>query len=597
MGIEEQLREGIAEAFAELVSGGELPAAVTSAKFSVERPRRAEHGDLATNAALAVQKLSGKAPREVAGLLKARLEARHDVASVEIAGPGFLNLRLKEAAFQRIAGEVLRAGEGYGRAASAVRGRAMVEFVSANPTGPLLISHGRGAMVGDAIASLMEATGYHVNREYYINDHGNQVRLFAASVRAAARKVDPPEGGYGGGYVHELATYLTAHGAAALASEDDGALARICVTRMLDGVPGVPELKGIKATLASIGVRFDTFTSEDALHRWGRVDGCLDELERQGRLEVREGAVFMKTAEFGDDKDRVVRKADGHTTYFAADIAYQIDKFRRGYDHLVLVLGADHHGYEGRLRAGIRAFGFDDARFEVMFFQLVNLLRDGTPYKMGKRLGNLITIDEIVDEIDEAAQRKGAGADALRYFYLSRHWNTSIDIDIELAKKATVDNPVFYLQMGYARLCSIVRRAEEHFNIEPPPWSERLAARIAHPDELAMLAQLGRYPSIVADACDAREPHRILFYLDELSKQFQSYFTRLKLEGDAILPLRSQMQEPDWRERWDLDKSLARLLWVRCIQTVYRAGLRLLGITAVERMDPLVGREPEPRED
>ncbi len=593
MGIEDHVRESIAETLAELVSRGELRAAVTGAKFSVERPKRPEHGDVATNAALAVQKLAGRPPRDIAALLAERLERREDVASVEIAGPGFLNLRLKAAAFQRIAGEILRAGSGYGRAPAAVRGRAMVEFVSANPTGPLLISHGRGAMVGDAIAALMEASGYHVNREYYINDYGNQVRLFAQSVRAAAKKEEAPEGGYGGGYVHELASYLALNHAALLASGDDAALSRLAVTRMLDGVPGSRELGGIKNTLAGLGVRFDTFTSEDSLHRWGKVDACLDELERAGRLETREGAAFMKTVEYGDDKDRVVRKADGNTTYFAADIAYQVDKFRRGYDHLVLVLGADHHGYEARLRAGIRAFGLDDRRFEVMFFQLVSLLRDGKPYKMGKRLGNLITIDEVVDEIDEAARRVGAGADALRYFYLSRHWNVSIDIDIELAKKATLENPVFYLQMGFARLCSILRRAQEVFGLEPPPFSEALAERIAHPDELAMLAHLGRFPALVLEAADAREPHRILFFLDELSKQFQSYFTRLKSEGDAILPLASQMAEPHWKDRWDQEKSLARLLWVRCIHTVYRAGLRLLGITAVERMVPLAARDAE----
>jgi arginyl-tRNA synthetase len=484
----------------------------------------------------------------------------------------------------------MRAGAGYGRAPSASKPRLMIEFVSANPTGPLLVSHGRGAIYGDGVARLLEAAGHQVSREYYINDFGNQVRLFGASVRAAAAGEPAPEGGYGGGYVTELAQWVKANAAAALAGDDDGELQRVCVARMLDGVPGSSELVGIRNTLAHLGIHFDNWFSEESLHRWGRVEASLLELQQRGALIERDGALFFKSEAEGDDKDRVVRKSDGVFTYFASDIAYHADKFDRGYEQLLVVLGADHHGYEARVRGAVRALGHPDERFEVLFFQLVNLLRDGKPYKMGKRLGNLITIEEIVEEIDEAAQRKGAGTDALRYFYLCRRSDTTIDIDLELAKKASLDNPVFYLQMGYARLCSIERRAAEVFDLIAPAYSERLAERVSHPDELALLAQLGRFPAVVSEAAELREPHRVVFYLNDLSQQFQSYFTRLKNQGDAILPLKSQMNVEGWKERWDQDKTLGRLLWIKAIKTVYGAGLKLLGITALERMEPLEDR-------
>ncbi|MBW2459297.1 MAG: arginine--tRNA ligase, partial [Deltaproteobacteria bacterium] len=410
MGIEQQIQNEIAASLDALAADGTLPSEVVGASFKVERPKRAEHGDLATNAALAVQKLAKRPPREIAALLAAQLEASTIVDSVEIAGPGFINLRLTQVPFLQVLRDVLSAGDGFGRAPSGSRSRLMIEFVSANPTGPLLVSHGRGAIYGDGVARLLEAAGHQVSREYYINDFGNQVRLFGASVRAAAGGEAPPEGGYGGGYVSDVAHWLTEHAPEALSSADDGELQRLCVTRMLDGVPGSAELPGIKNTLASLGIHFDNWYSEESLHRWGRVGASLARLQARGALVEREGALFFKSEAEGDDKDRVVRKSDGVFTYFASDIAYHADKFDRGYDQLLVVLGAHHHGYEARVRGAVRALGYADARFQVLFFQLVRLLRDGKPYKMGKRLGNLITIEEIVDEIDEAAQRKGAGA-------------------------------------------------------------------------------------------------------------------------------------------------------------------------------------------
>ncbi|MDI1435218.1 arginine--tRNA ligase [Polyangium sorediatum] len=590
MGVEEQVRNLVVGALTDLAGSGVLPSEVTSVTFSVERPKRPEHGDLATNAALAVQKAAKKPPREIATLLAERLGKEPDIRAVEIAGPGFLNLRLAPAIYQRVLGDVTAAGPAFGRGPAGLGERVLVEFVSANPTGPLLISHGRGAILGDAVATLLEATGHRVTREYYINDFGNQIRLLAASVLAVALGREPPEGGYGkNDYLEDLVAWLQKTSPELIADDKVEELARVCVSRMLDGVPGSKALPGIKKTLASLRIQFDGWYSEESLHRWGRVNAALAELQTRGYLEEREGALFFKSTDEGDDKDRVVKKRDGYFTYFASDIAYHADKINRGYDRLVNVLGADHHGYTARVRGALAALGLPKERFEVVLYQLVNLLRDGKPYKMGKRLGNLVTIEEVVDEIDEAARRKGAGADALRYFYLARRSDTTIDLDIELAKKASMDNPVFYLQYGYARLCSILRRAQEKFGLQVPRHTPALAARLEHPDELAILGRLGRFPAIVAEASALREPHRILFYLQELSQDFQSYFTRLKKDGDTILPLDAQMAEAGWQETWDRPKSEARLLWIEAIRTVYGAGLKLAGITALERMHKLEG--------
>ncbi|HMI83001.1 MAG TPA: arginine--tRNA ligase [Polyangiaceae bacterium] len=587
MGIEEKLRASLTAVLEDLVRDGALEAAlVRSASFTVERPKRPEHGDLATNVAMALAKRAGRNPRDLATTIGDRLRQAGVVTAADVAGPGFLNVRIVPSAYQDIAGEVLAAGAGYGRAPSGIGDRVLVEFVSANPTGPLLVSHGRGAVAGDALARLLEATGHRVTREYYVNDFGNQVRLLAESIRALARGNPPPEGGYGGNYVKELAAWMNTHVpdlVRAAPAEDDDPLSRLAVTRMLDGVPGSKELPGIKQTLRDLGVEFDAWFSEESLHRWGKVAAALDQLQTRGWLEEREGALFFKSSEVEDDKDRVVRRSDGRYTYFASDIAYHADKIARGYDRLVNVLGADHHGYVARVRNALEALGLPKERFEVVLVQLVSLLRDGKPYKMGKRLGNLVTVEEIIEEIDAASGRKGAGADALRYFYLARRSESAIEFDIEVAKKRSLDNPVFYLQYGHARLVSILRRAQEKFGLDVPRYQAKLAARLVHPDELAILGQLGTFPRIVRESAAEHSPHRVVFFLQELAQTFQSYYTRLRNEKDAILPQASDL-DSGWEARWDREKTDARLLWVDAIRTVYAAGLGLIGISAPDRM-------------
>ncbi len=592
MGVEEKLRTEIVRVVEDLAASGALSAdAAAVPPFSVERPKRADHGDLATNVAMVLAKPARKPPREIAGLVQAKLSAVPWVKKVDIAGPGFLNVTLEPAAFHEVLTELLAAGAGYGRAAAATGERVLLEFVSANPTGPLLISHGRNAIVGDAVGRLLEACGHRVVREYYVNDFGNQVRLLSKSVRAAWRAEPAPDGGYGGWYVATMAQWIGKHFPEVIDDESrDEELARHCVSRMIEGVPGAADVQGIRHTLESLNIWFDVWYSEESLHRWKRVDAVLAKLRDEGLIaEVEGGALAFKVDEGAGDeqaKDRIVRKSDGKTyTYFASDIAYHADKAGRGFDRLINVLGADHHGYVPRLRAALQAVGFDTGKFEVILYQLVSLLRDGQPYKMGKRLGNLITVDEVLEEIDGAAGRVGAGADALRYYYLSRRTETPLELDIEIAKKQSLDNPVFYLQYGHARLCAILRRAESVFGLRPPRPSPALLDKLVHPDELAILLLLGSYPALVQEASRERAPHKIVFFLQDLSQQFQSYFTRLKVEHDAILPQIWLTSQEGWQEQWDRDKSLARLMWVDGIRRVYKAALDLLGIHAPERME------------
>jgi arginyl-tRNA synthetase len=375
---------------------------------------------------------------------------------------------------------------------------------------------------------------------------------------------------------------------------------------MLRGIPGSSTLPGIRPSLAALRVNFDVWFSEESLHRWGAVQAVMEHLQARGHLERKEGALFFKAPEgAAEDKDRVVQKSDGTWAYFASDIAYLADKVGRGYDRLVVVLGADHHGYVARVRNALVALdlGLPADRLEAILYQLVFLTKAGQPIKMGKRAGNIVTVDEVMDEIDEAAARRGAGADALRFFFLSRAANSNVEFDIELAKKASLDNPVFYVQYGHARLCSIQRRASA-LGFEPrvhggawveshlDPWSA-----LAHPDELALAHRLGDFPDVVAEAARQREPHRVVFYVQELARDFQSYFTRLKGESDPVLPPAPLREQPGWEARWDFAKMRARLAWIEALRIVYANALELLGVSAPERMDrpqQQEGEAPEP---
>ena len=457
MSLSDRVRASLATALASMG----LEDAAEGASYSVERPKRAEHGDLATNVAMAITKKAGKPPRVIAeGLVKA-LEGSDVIASAEVAGPGFVNLRLRPAAYHAELDAIRAAGRAWGRAPSATGERIDLEFVSANPTGPVTVASGRNAILGDSIARLLEATGCRVTREYYINDRGNQVRNFAESVRAAAEGREPPEDGYKGAYIAELAGWMKKVDKALLAGDAE-ALGRTCVTWMLRGIPGSTALPGIRPSLAQLRVFFDVWFSEESLHRWGAVDAVVRQLQDSGFLVKQDGALFFKAPEGSlEDKDRVVRKSDGTYAYFASDIAYFADKIARGYDRLMIVLGADHGSYSVRVRNALTALGLPAERFEALSYQLVYITKGGEAVKSSKREGKFVTIHEVMDEIDAAAHRAGAGADALRFFFLSRSANSNVDFDIDLAKKASLDNPVFYVQYGHARLASILRNARD----------------------------------------------------------------------------------------------------------------------------------------
>lgn len=582
----------VREALISALSSIGLGEHVDSAAWTVERPKRAEHGDLATNVAMALTKKAGRPPRKIAEELVAALAGSDVIASADIAGPGFVNLRLRPEVLHAELAEVLRAGRTWGRAPSATGERVNLEFVSANPTGPVTVASGRNAIFGDTVGRLLEATGCRVTREYYINDRGNQVRMLAESVRASARGQEPPEKGYKGAYVAELASRIQSLEPAAL-DGDLEVLGRVAVTTMLRGIPGSRTLPGIRPSLGDLRVFFDVWFSEESLHRWGAVDAVMRQLQDGGFLEPKDGALVFKAPEGsvvdkdreGATVDRVVRKSDGNWAYFASDIAYLADKIARGYDRLIYVLGADHHGALPRLQNAMTALGLPVARFEALLYQLVFITKGGEAVKSSKRAGNVITVDEVMDEIDEAAARKGAGADALRFFFLSRTANSNVEFDIELAKKASLDNPVFYVQYGHARLCSILRKATELGIATPSRLPAADWARLVHPDELSMAHKLAEYPGVVSEAAKLREPHRIVFYVQELARDFQSYFTRLKGEHDPILPPASVRAEAGWEKSWDFGKTRARLAWIEAIRGVYAAALDLVGVTAPERMD------------
>jgi arginyl-tRNA synthetase len=583
MSVSEQVGAVLRAALSSMASAGALGAAGLAAlddvSWSVEKPGRPEHGDLATNAALALAKVARKPPRAIAEALVKALDGSEVVASAEVAGPGFVNLRLRPTAFQAEVRAVLQAGKGWGRAPAATGERIHLEFVSANPTGPVTVASGRNAILGDAVARLLEATGNRVTREYYVNDRGNQVRVFAESVRAAAAGTDPPEDGYRGAYVAELAAWLAKAEPDLLTRGESLALGRACVAWMLRGIPGSKTLPGIRPSLADLGVRFDGWFSEESLYVWGAVPAVMHRLEAGGHLLRKDGALFFKAPEGAlEDKDRVVQKSDGSWAYFASDIAYFADKIGRGYDRLINVLGADHHGYVARVRNALTALGLGEERFEALLYQLVFITKGGQVVKMGKRAGNIVTVDEVMDEIDEEAGRVGAGADALRFFFLSRSANSNVEFDIDLAKKTSLDNPVFYVQYGYARLCSILRNAAELGMLPGPDL-----AKLTLPEELAIAQKLGEFPGMVGEAAKLREPHRVVFYVQELAREFQSYYTRFG-DTDPVLPPRSLRIEPGWEKTWDRERTRARLTWIEAIRITYQAALALVGVSAPERM-------------
>lgn len=529
-----------------------LPAAVT-----VERPRNPEHGDYATNLALQIGKKLGLAPRELAEDLAKALAARDGITAAEIAGPGFVNLRLAADAQGQLVKEVLVAGEAYGHGQSLTGKKINLEFVSANPTGPMHLGHARWAAVGDALARVLLAAGGEVTREFYINDAGAQIGRLTASLVAAAKGEPTPENGYAGEYITDVAAEILKREPEVLAlpeAERDTRFRDLGVQLML---------ASIQQTLREFHTEFDVYFSEKSLHASGEVQTTLDALKESGHLYKEAGAWWLRSTDYGDDKDRVVMKGNGEAAYIAADIAYLRNKRSRGFDLCIYLLGADHHGYIGRLRAAAAAFGDDPNCVEVLIGQIVNLLKDGVPVRMAKRAGNVITLDDLVEAI---------GVDSARYALIRSSVDSTLDIDLDLWTKSTSENPVFYVQYAHARLSSLLRNAAE-LGITAPTAAEissELLGLLEHEKEGKLIRTLGDFPKVLASAAELREPHRVARYLEELAGAYHKFYDNCR-----VLPQGDEEAGP---------LNSARLLLCAATRQVLANGLGLLGVSAPERM-------------
>ncbi len=548
-----ELGAAVRAAVAAAVDAGELSVPVP-AEVPVERPRSKEHGDYATSVALQLAKPAGRPPREVAGLLAARLREVDGVAQVDVAGPGFLNVRLGQGALGRVAVDAVRAGAAYGRGDAAAGEVVNLEFVSANPTGPVHIGGVRWAAVGDALARLLEAQGAKVSREYYFNDHGAQIDRFARSLLAAATGEPTPEGGYGGAYLGEIAEQVLQRVPDALARPDPQEVFR------REGVDLM--FAEIKTSLHELGVDFDTYFHENSLHESGAVDRAIERLRSAGRMYERDGALWLRTTDFGDDKDRVVVKSDGEPAYISGDLAYYLDKRERGFDRVVIMLGADHHGYVGRMMAMCAAFGDVPGRnLEILIGQMVNLLKGGEPLKMSKRAGTVISLEDLVDAV---------GVDAARYALVRSSTDATIDLDLDLWSRRTSDNPVFYVQYAATRAASVLRHAADLGIAEPEPAQVDLTL-LAHPREAELLLALAEFPQVVATAAELREPHRVARYLEEkVAKSAQRFWDECNVLPKGDEPVAAT--------------AAPRLLLWRATRTVLENGLGLLGVAAPVRM-------------
>ena len=547
------LSAAILRIVAMLQAEGRLPALELPAEVVVERPKNREHGDWATNVAMQMAGKFGMKPRDFAELLAEELAKESGVAKVDIAGPGFINITLSAAAAGELAKAIVEAGEAYGRGSDLAGVKLNLEFVSANPTGPIHLGGTRWAAVGDALARVFEAQGAAVTREYYFNDHGAQIDRFARSLLARARGLDTPEDGYAGDYINEIAERVlaeTAEDILALSDEEAQEKFRAAGVELM--------FQEIRESLHDFGVDFDVYFHENSLYESGAVQKAIDRLRSLGHIFEEDGATWLRSSTFGDDRDRVIIKSDGDAAYIAGDLAYYLDKRERGFDQCIYMLGADHHGYVPRMMAMCAAFGDEPGKnLEILIGQMVNLVKDGQPVRMSKRAGTVVTMEDLVGYV---------GVDAARYALSRSSINSSLDIDLEILQKKTNDNPVFYVQYAQARTKQVENNAAS-LGVDRSSFDPSL---LTHASESELLAKLSELPRVVAQAAEFREPHRVARYLEEVAGSYHRWYDNCR-----VTPLSGGEVEPVHRTR----------LWLNnAAGIVLRNGLKLLGVSAPERM-------------
>ena len=576
--VQEQVSSAIFQALLDAREQGLL----TSESFptpAVDFPKREEWGDLSSNVAMFLAKKERKSPGDVADLIVAQLKSSSKIfEQIDIAPPGFLNFTLRRDCWHSVLSEIEEQESHYGKSTIGQGQRVLLEFVSANPTGPLHMGHGRGAALGEALARLLRFAGYLVEREYYINDAGRQMKLLAASVYARyqeleGQKIEFPEDGYHGEYIIELAKNIRDHASSNLLDFSPEEVQTLAYQKLLEA---------IKHDLTQFGINFETWYSEASLFSSGKIQEALDDLEKRDLVFKEDGAVWFRSSKFNDEKDRVVRKQDGDYTYLASDIAYHYDKLIRGFDWLINIWGADHHGYVPRMQGAVEAFGYPKDRLQIVLVQMVSLLRGGKKVEMSKRAGEFVTLKEVADEV---------GADAAKFFFLMRRADTHLEFDLELAKKKSSENPVYYVQYAHARLASLFRIAEERGLLVPTASKADLSLLVA-PEEFRLIKHLSSFPGLIESCAQALEVHRVSFYLQELASLLHVFYYKHRVLPPKAGDGKDEVIEsgPDEGEVEAIRETVtpaltqARLALLKQVRIVLSNGLSLLGVSAPEKM-------------
>ena len=552
-----QIRELVLKAAKAAFENGSLPES-TIPDMDIEAPKHEGQGDFSTNFAMVSAGIQKMAPHKIAQAIVAAIDPVEYIEKVEIAGPGFINFFLASSAWHPVVDQVLEQDADYGRSQVGKGEKVQVEFVSANPTGPLHVGHGRGAAVGDATGNILSFAGFDVQKEYYINDSGRQIRTLGTSVwlrlqEMKGKEITFPDDCYQGTYIKDLAALLLEKEGDALVEKEDAEGIQICA-RFAAGLI----LDGIRDDLKAFGVEFDNWFSEQSLYDSNRVQDAIAHFKDKGQIYEKDGALWFNTEAYGDEKDRVVVRNNGLTTYFASDIAYHKEKYERGFDRVIDVWGADHHGYINRIKASVEATGHDRDQFQVILVQLVNLLRGGKPVQMSTRAGEFVTLKDIVDEV---------GKDAARFMFLSRSYDSGLDFDLELAKQKSADNPVYYVQYVHARITGILIKAKEAGLIDEIDFAKGLDLdQLVQPEEIKLIKRIAEFQEQVEKSAQHLHPHVIFTYLMSLASTFHGYYNKHKVVTE------------------DVPLSRARLSLVLAVKKVIRNGLALLGVQAPERM-------------